>query len=473
MKKKIHIILIPFFLLSFILTLIMIIISSIITEYYSYSYNSFNKVKDTMTLSKNHKNIIYIMVDMTNGFDVTSILQSNKKIANNFTGFTNYLNLITNNWGTNAAILNIFGGYDYNPYYKNHDLNQNITFRNYMKNAMNVLISAFGKNKWEITAIANQYYHYNPKKSYWDSNWKTLEKDFQQYNLKAINANDISRLFYFQYPELYKDLKLPKKIFLKSSNVNFIPIISYLSKVEIKKTTTNKFMTIMDESNHGPIVMNQFGNYQNSSNTPENIYNSTKGFIYKINNFISYLKKNNIYDNTMIIINSDHGNNNAQSLTMTNKNFNFTGIDYKDIIEIDKKYPGIIRAFPTLLVKPFNSTDKIKYDNDYLYTNADALTFIKEYNKEINFKILDETKDIRYLKQLKDIVLRKNIYLPSYKNDSLWNDNFIHYLTPNNGWGGYSFLVKNNIYELKNYLVSNDTKDYYNPDELNHWKKII
>ncbi len=35
------------------------------------------------------------MVDMATGFDVKSILQGNSQLANNFTGFTNYENVIT------------------------------------------------------------------------------------------------------------------------------------------------------------------------------------------------------------------------------------------------------------------------------------------------------------------------------------------------------------------------------------------
>lgn len=471
MNKSKNFILILVYLIITILMIIVIIISQM-NNVYLYPFNDFAKVQETMSLSKNKKNIVYIMADMTGGFDVTSILQSNKEMANNFTGFTNYLNVVTNNWGTNASVPNIFAGYDYNTYYKNHGSQQDITFRKYMQNTLNVLFSAFGQKSWNISAVANQYYHFN-ENSYWDSNWQTLESDFKQYHVQAINANDISRLLYYQYPEKYKSLNLPNQIFFKSSNINFIPITSYLSMTNIKETENNKFLTIMDESNHVPVIMNQFGNYQSADLTIKNIYNSTKGFLNKINDFITYLKINNAYDNTMIVINSDHGNNGTGSLPVSDSNYNHTGINYQDIKLIEKKYSGFTRAFPTLLVKPFNKNEPLSYDNSYLYTNADVLSFIKEYNNNVDFIELDQTKDPRYLKQLSDISNRNDVYLPSYKNDWTWNDNFTHYPLPNSGLGGYSFLVKKSIYDKNNYLVSKDIKDYYSPDNLNDWISLF
>ncbi|MBE4704367.1 sulfatase-like hydrolase/transferase [Spiroplasma platyhelix] len=473
MKKSWNLILIPFFIFLIILTIIIIAVSTIFSPY-RYPFNTFAKVEATMTLSKNKKNVVYIMIDMTTGFDVTSILQSNPEMANNFSGFTNYLNVISTNWGTNASVPNIFGGYDFNPYYKNHGPAEieSIKFKDYMKNAMNILISAFGQSNWDLSAIGNQYYNYNSNKSYWDSNWETLESDFKEYNLKAINSNDVTRLLYYQYPNLYKKINLPNQFFLKSSNANFISISEYLSHCKIQDTENNKFMTIMNESNHSPTVMDQFGNYQTSNVTIENIYKSTTGFVTKINNFISYLKANNIYDNTMIVINSDHGNNGTGSLPIANSAYNHTGIDYQDIVTIEKKYPSFTRAFPVLLVKPFSKTTAIEYDNNYLYTNTDILSFIKEYNNDVIFNLLDQTKDPRFLKQLSDIQARSNVYMPSYHNDSLWSDDFNHYLNPDSGFGGVSFLVKQSIYQLANYLVAKDLKDYYSPDALENWNQL-
>lgn len=475
MKKTLTFTLIIIFLIiNLILVVTMILVGLFVSgSNYLYPFNTFEKVEDTLSLSKNQKNVIYIMLDMTTGLDVTSILQSTPEFAENFTGFTNYLNVVTTNWGTNASVPNIFGGYDFNPYYKNYGPMKDIDFKEYMTRAMNILFSAFGAKEWAISAVGNQYYNYNGRRSYWDSNWETLEKDFAQYHVQAINSNDISRLIYYQNPELYQQLKLPENIFLKSSNANFIPMTTYLSQAKIEETQTNKFIMMMDESNHSPTVMDEAGNYESSPVTIKNIYRSTTGFVRKINNFISYLKTNGIYDNTMIVINSDHGNNGTGSLPVADPSYNHTGIDYQAIATIQKQYPKFTRGFPILLVKPFNETSPIKYDNGNLYTNTDALTFIKEYNPDVEFSLLNQTADPRYLKKLSDAAARSEVYMPSYNNDSLWNDNFIHYLTPDSGFGGYSFLVKKSIYDLQNYLVARDLKDYYAPDDLAHWKSIV
>lgn len=130
------------------------------SRYYGYEFNDFKKVENVMTLSQNHKNIIYCMSDMVNGFDITSNLQYSPELSQNVTGFTNYLSVTSTNHGTNASVPNIFGGYDFNPYCKNHaNTFSNINFRKYMNETISVLLDAFGKNNWELRCISNQYYN--------------------------------------------------------------------------------------------------------------------------------------------------------------------------------------------------------------------------------------------------------------------------------------------------------------------------
>ena len=83
------------------------------------------------------------MVDATTGFDVTSILQTNNnELGQEFTGFTNYLNLTTVNHATNASIPNIFGGFAHTPKDKNEpDSNiYKLTFKDYMHRSMGAVI---------------------------------------------------------------------------------------------------------------------------------------------------------------------------------------------------------------------------------------------------------------------------------------------------------------------------------------------
>lgn len=69
---------------------------------------------------------------------------------------------------------------------------------------------------------------------------------------------------------------------------------------------------------------------------------------------------------------------------------------------------------------------------------------------------------------------------PEFAENFTGFTNYLNVITSNweinasvpNIFGGYSFLVKKSIYNLQNYLVVRDLKDYYAPDDSDHWKPI-
>lgn len=83
-----------------------------------------------------------------------------------------------------------------------------------------------------------------------------------------------------------------------------------------------------------------------------------------IGKWIDYLKENDVYDNTRIIIVADHG-------------FNLPIEEFKNFSS--KKFSSVSPAwyYPILLVKDFNSSGDIKVDNTFM-TNADTLFIAKE-----------------------------------------------------------------------------------------------
>ena len=80
----------------------------------------------------------------------------------------------------------------------------------------------------------------------------------------------------------------------------------------------------------------------------------------KLGNWMDYLRENGVYDNTRIIIVSDHG-----------RNLDYLGnLRINDTEDDENNINDIMRYKPTLLVKDFNSTE-LTVDDTFM-TNADT-----------------------------------------------------------------------------------------------------
>lgn len=446
---------------------------------YRYPINTIEKIDNVWTLSKNKKNIVLIMSDMMGGIDIASILKSNCHLVNNFQGFTNYRNLITTHTGTNAAVLNLWAGYNFNVHNKNHHSDfKNLTFGQYMHKSLNILSTDFHNANWDVKWISPAYYHYNDLKSYWYSNWQAIEKDFQHLNVQALSGPDLAYWLNFKHFQDYQALNLPERVWEFDNHVNDIGLINALSKINVQKTAQPQFLTISSYAVHTPVIMNQAGQYQAALvDNSKNVYWSIEGFLKHFNQFIEHLKRQEIYNNTMIILVSDHGGKYA-SLPLIDKQYDLpaTGnYNYDQIKKQSQTYPMFSRHLPTLMIKPFNSNDPLIDNYQDLLTNTDWLTFLQQYNQEINFLELiqanSSSKRNLFLKKIDDIITRKNLNLFSYGNDSWWADSMIKYLKPQGMFAGRSFIVKDNIFELANYKWAILDDDYYSKDDENMWNK--
>lgn len=155
----------------------------------------------------------------------------------------------------------------------------------------------------------------------------------------------------------------------------------------MKKLTSenDNYVFYANETIHNPTYLNDAFDYplfkQNSNTDIYKTYDNLETQLYevqcavfiKIAKYLDYLRENNAYDNSRIIIVSDHG----YHVNMTHyNNFNMNNVD--SIYNFKKGNRQIPNSFDcTLMFKDFNCTEPIKNDNTFM-TNADAFFLAKE-----------------------------------------------------------------------------------------------
>ena len=129
-------------------------------------------------------------------------------------------------------------------------------------------------------------------------------------------------------------------------------------------STKNSLIIINNELPHNPTYLNKpnytlgynpNGEDSIDANTMSNkLYHVNAASLLLVGKYLDYLKENKIYDNTRIIIVSDHG-----ARKISTPHFN----------DFQNKYSLLYN--PLLLVKDFNSKKQLKTDNSFM-TNADV-----------------------------------------------------------------------------------------------------
>ena len=200
----------------------------------------------------------------------------------------------------------------------------------------------------------------------------------------------------------------------------------------------NCFNFIILDSPHIPYNFNRDGDY--TGNIVENIEKYKDKYVYGLKLtyiFLDYLKNNNIYDNSLIIILGDHGTD--------------TGID-------NEKYtiPEKNRANPLLLIKPFYSKNNSNTNIETNYSEISAFDIPSILFKALN--IIGENTITENFLNNKEIVKGRERYFYSdaiYSNSNIYEHKIKGNVRDESSWqstgklytikGEFSFLKTNPI----------------------------
>lgn len=343
--------------------------------------------------TKTGKNVLIVFLDKAINSFFPLALEQDKELKKSFTGFVYYPNTATFYCHTILGTPPIFGGYEYTPREMNkrkgikmkdkHNEsllvlpsifkkeNAYVSFtdaplKNYEWISDNKLFTERGINAYNLMGTFTQDFLENKMDMNMPEFRPTglLKHDFLLYSFMQISPDSINRKFYNSGKYLNSVYILVKQMIPGENIALFDSYSEFLSLKNISDYSLNNDLSlniITNDLTHEPSLL-QLPKYtieKKIDNVGENYIGTEEAFkhyhvnasaLYRLAEYFNELKKNGIYDNTRIIIVSDHG--------APIKN-------YASELEI------ITYFNPLLIVKDFNSQGDYKIDNS-LMTTADV-----------------------------------------------------------------------------------------------------
>ena len=443
--------------------------SSIFYTYKILSYDNTYKKKENklktgekiFNTSKNGENIFVIILDRaipSYWFDAFNRFEEYKDM---FDGFTFYPNTVSYNYNT-ITIASIYGGYDYLPYEISTNKNNNITnihnkalltlplslekydYKSYILEPVYANMSFEGdlsifNNYTNIKAYSKDYiYDYSINKYTNENNIITYNLD----NEKLIRFSFFRIVPVWLRKTLYSEGKwlINKNNIINTSIENYALLDSIKDLISIEENGNN-YNIMHNNTTHEPhyflpdllpsvslnyIDTNDLKMYKDTNSVRHFYANAAS--MKNIVKIIDFLKENNVYDNTKIIIISDHGYRiNSQYFEKPNTKF--------------------IALYNSLLMyKDFNSKGKLNIDTNFM-TVADmpylAVNHIKDIKNIFNNKII--TNDY---KTNGANIIRIRSWKPENQHSNTYDFNTYYHVNNNifdtNNWKLYNWYYDSN-----------------------------
>lgn len=349
-----------------------------------------------LTLSKNGQNVIVFMLDRAISGYLPYAIEEKPEIKEMLDGFTYYPNTASFGNYTNFCTPSLFGGYEYTPMEINKRSDESLEIK--QNEALSVLPKLFSDNGYNVTVCDPPYagYTWIPDLSIYDKyegikayNTKGIySKKLQSEYSETFESTQERNMFYYSImksiPVALQNLLYDSGDYwslepLNSNLASFIDSYSSLEKLpeitDAQNNDENNFIMMQNDTTHNPILLSDdyeplsekvpvkvsgitssSGQYMNFEGfSTQDHYSTFVCTFLRIGEWLDYLRENDVYDNTRIIIVADHGDGLGQFDYMKLSN----GVDVQ-------------RYNPLLLVKDFNS--KGFKTSDEFMTNADTPT---------------------------------------------------------------------------------------------------
>ena len=354
-----------------------------------------------LTLSKDGKNVVVLMLDRAMGEYVPYIMQEYPELKEDFEGFTYYSDVVSFGGYTNFGVPAMFGGYEYTP----AELNKRDTEKLQTKHdeSLKVMPVLFDENGYKTTVCDPPYAGYKqiPDLTIYDDypeidryitqgtvlspDKKPLiipnrQRNFFCYSIVKMLPTCIQPAIYDE--GVYHQLNSVFSTFEKSYDV-----LKNMSDITVVNNDNDKCFVMMDnETTHNFVSFNDddFMEYSSKKelkpartiklegtgrelklNTvmQQAHYETNVAAFKRLAEWFKSLKESGVYDNTRIVLCSDHGRGTQQISDLM-----IDSTAYDEDVEV--RYGDVEFYFPLLMVKDFNS--KEYKTSDEFMTNADV-----------------------------------------------------------------------------------------------------
>ena len=370
-----------------------------------------NESQPQFTLSRTGKNVVVLMLDRAVNAYIPYIFNEKPELQDKFEGFTQYVNNISFGNKTNISTPSLFGGYEYTPAKLNARDDEYLYEK--QNEALKVMPVLFDQNDFNVTVFDPTYANYQwiPDLSIYNdypdiNKYITKGKYTDPAVKKDVIANNNRNFFCYSIMKIapvsvqgtlynrgdynqglqsdageqvitgFYTATGESSAFASSYNV----LLNLCDITKITDENSNNFMVMCNDTTHDPVMLqepdyvpavdvdNTEYEMQNSDRFTLNgrtmemyvenhyaYYQVNVAALRQIGNWLDYLRENGVYDNTRIILVSDHGGNTSQFADRILENGQDTEAFY-----------------PLLMVKDFDSDEFIVSD-DFM-TDADVPT---------------------------------------------------------------------------------------------------
>lgn len=373
-----------------------------------------------ISLSKDGENVVILMLDRAMGEYVPYIFNEKPELAEKFEGFTFYENTISHGGFTNFGIPGILGGYEYTPVEMNKRDDELLKDKH--NESILVMPEIFSDNGFDVTLIDPVYVNYKWSKDlslfedYPEYDIYTTWGKFTNIETKeVVVANNTRNFFCFSamkvLPVLLQPTVYDKGEYIQIENatgeevvytkqvtdgpskatgifnnfMGYYETLRYLPHMTtISEGMNDQFTFMTNSTTHEPMILQMpdlipaenVDNTEYDASNPDrfiledgrqiNIDNANKMAHYLTNmaaltqiaNWLDYLRAEGVYDNTKIILVSDHGRDLKQ---------------IEQFIQGETNYYNLEYYLPLLMVKDFDSNGTFETSSEFM-TNADVPT---------------------------------------------------------------------------------------------------
>ena len=423
---------------------------------------SISDIKPIFHFSQDGKNVLFIYLDCAQNRFVQPLFEECPELNEQYSGFTLFEDTVSFNSHTLIGAPPCFGGYEYTP--ESMNARKSETLIDKQNQALLVLprICTEQAENYSATVTDPTWANYSwtpdlsiykdyPKISAHLTDKVYLDKWYKEHqdtvDLKVTSTTLKRNILWFSIfrispvilrPAFYNDgnywsSNTQNKEF--NSYLEGYSVLDYLKGLtDFNSPTQNAYINLVNNTTHDQMMLSApeyrptSGEFvKGTSKYADDIdYQSFAGAIKRVGEWFAFLKENNCYDNTRIVIVADHG---------------ATG--HEDGYKWDDKFSGIApgRYHPLLMFKDFEANGKLSVNHDFM-TNADTPVLLTQglvsdaVNPFTKKELTSEEKEKGALICLDDI------FMP-YHN----KDNYV-FTANKSGW----YRVKDNIFDSANWI---------------------
>lgn len=338
-----------------------------------------NIVKPVYHLSKTGKNVFVLFLDRGMGMITSDIFNDHPDIKKQFDGFVDYRNAVSFSDYTVSGAPPMMGGYEYSQH--------NINSRNkeLLKDKHNesilVMPKLFADAGFASTVSDPPWcnYHWSGDLSIFDAypeinvlevEGKYKHKFLHEKNIKISDAQDeICKAGAVTFSMIQIVFPVFRRLFyfnnLDDSFYSQLSSLYYMNQLTDFTSEKSTFHFVENETTH-EVYISLNDDYETPAefqikDFTVQTFHANIAALKQIGKWLDYLRANDCYDNTRIIIVSDHGR----------------GIKYPACNEHVSWYQVL------LLYKDFNSNEPLKEDYSFM-TNADTIFLAKDGIEEVS-----------------------------------------------------------------------------------------